>query len=116
MRPVVIPTMKANYASRDFPPIHDTLTSNIVVLHSNGKKLRRATAKGLKVLALSTKVCARELRNCGGAHCYSCKSLLTNATELECASCGWILCKCGACGCGYVTPNNSMQPTAFGGG
>ena len=35
-------------------------------------------------------------------HCYSCKSLLTNATELECASCGWILCKCGACGCGYV--------------
>ncbi len=35
-------------------------------------------------------------------HCYSCKSRLTSATELECASCGWILCKCGACGCGYV--------------
>lgn len=35
-------------------------------------------------------------------HCWSCKSLLTSATELECAACGWILCKCGACGCGYA--------------
>lgn len=35
-------------------------------------------------------------------HCWSCKSLLTNATEIECIACGWILCKCGACGCGYV--------------
>lgn len=34
-------------------------------------------------------------------HCWSCKSLLTNATELECSACGWILCKCGACGCDY---------------
>lgn len=35
-------------------------------------------------------------------HCYSCKSRLDNSTNVECMSCGWILCPCGACGCGYM--------------
>lgn len=34
-------------------------------------------------------------------HCYSCKSALDNSINLECKACGWILCSCGACGCGY---------------
>lgn len=34
------------------------------------------------------------------AHCWSCKSQLSNASDVECASCGWIVCSCGACGCG----------------
>lgn len=34
-------------------------------------------------------------------HCYSCKSTIDNAIDVECNSCGWILCSCGACGCGY---------------
>lgn len=34
-------------------------------------------------------------------HCYSCKSALDNSINLECRACGWILCSCGACGCGY---------------
>jgi hypothetical protein len=34
-------------------------------------------------------------------HCYNCKHHLDNAVELECAACGWIVCRCGACGCGY---------------
>lgn len=34
-------------------------------------------------------------------HCYSCKGDLDNAEDLECAACGWIICSCGACGCGY---------------
>jgi DNA helicase IV len=37
------------------------------------------------------------------AKCYSCKSSLDNSINMECSSCGWILCSCGACGCGYVT-------------
>lgn len=35
-------------------------------------------------------------------HCYACQSHLDNSTDVECVSCGWILCPCGACGCGYV--------------
>jgi hypothetical protein len=34
--------------------------------------------------------------------CYSCGKPLDNSVELECVACNWILCKCGACGCGYV--------------
>lgn len=34
-------------------------------------------------------------------HCYSCKSDLDNKIDLECCACSWILCECGACGCGY---------------
>jgi hypothetical protein len=34
-------------------------------------------------------------------HCYSCKSHLDNAIDTECNTCQWIVCSCGACGCGY---------------
>lgn len=34
------------------------------------------------------------------AHCWACKELLDNSQDLECAGCGWIICECGACGCG----------------
>lgn len=35
-------------------------------------------------------------------HCYKCKYLLDNSIDIECNTCGWIVCSCGACGCGYV--------------
>ena len=34
-------------------------------------------------------------------HCYSCKTDLNNELYKECRACGWIICSCGACGCGY---------------
>lgn len=34
-------------------------------------------------------------------HCYACKHDLDNAIDVECVACSWILCSCGACGCGY---------------
>ena len=34
-------------------------------------------------------------------HCWNCKGHLDNSSDLECSSCGWIICRCGACGCGY---------------
>ena len=36
------------------------------------------------------------------ANCYSCGKDLDNAIDLECKQCGWMLCFCGACGCGYT--------------
>ena len=36
------------------------------------------------------------------AHCWSCKNSLSNANDVECASCGWIVCSCGVCGCGKL--------------
>jgi len=34
-------------------------------------------------------------------HCWSCKCHLDNSINMECVACRWILCDCGACGCGY---------------
>lgn len=34
-------------------------------------------------------------------HCYKCKKDLDNTIYYECNICKWILCSCGACGCGW---------------
>lgn len=34
-------------------------------------------------------------------HCYSCQRHLDSNADWECSACGWMLCSCGACGCGY---------------
>lgn len=34
-------------------------------------------------------------------HCYNCKASLDNSVDIECNICKWIICTCGACGCGY---------------
>jgi hypothetical protein len=44
---------------------------------------------------------ARSPRNRRITHCYSCKQSLDNSIDVECVACNWILCLCGACGCGY---------------
>lgn len=35
------------------------------------------------------------------AHCYNCKAQLSTKVDIECCRCGWMVCTCGACGCGY---------------
>ena len=35
------------------------------------------------------------------AHCWSCRSKINNRLYLECSICSWIVCPCGACGCGW---------------
>ena len=32
-------------------------------------------------------------------HCWNCKKDIDNLSLLECAKCGWIICRCGACNC-----------------
>ena len=34
-------------------------------------------------------------------HCFECKKKVDSAINLECNTCKWILCACGACGCTY---------------
>ncbi len=34
-------------------------------------------------------------------HCWSCKSHLDSKDDLACVVYRWLLCECGACGCGY---------------
>jgi hypothetical protein len=42
-----------------------------------------------------------EPRSNRAAHCYACECNLSSKSNLECTNCSWLICKCGACGCGY---------------
>lgn len=35
-------------------------------------------------------------------HCYNCQKDLDNTIDIECNKCHWMVCSCGACGCGHV--------------
>ncbi len=53
----------------------------------------------------------REVR---ATHCYACAKQLKSDVEFECSACSWLLCDCGACGCGYqatkfATSNATMR-------
>lgn len=37
-------------------------------------------------------------------HCYSCRHPLDSSANFECIECRWLVCVCGACGCGYFGP------------
>jgi len=37
-------------------------------------------------------------------NCWHCKVGLDSWVDVECAACHWLLCVCGACGCGYNRP------------
>ena len=58
--------------------------------------------KGLPYRGVAKRVESRTHRL---THCYACKDSLDNEIQSECASCRWIICECGACGCGYERRN-----------
>jgi PP-loop superfamily ATP-utilizing enzyme len=53
---------------------------------------------------LGVKYHGTELINTGKGRktrCYRCKRKLDSEIDIQCALCHWIICLCGACGCGY---------------
>ncbi len=54
------------------------------------------SSKGLKSAGLK-----RTNRQHRVTQCYHCQEGLDNSIQAECGNCGWIVCSCGACGCGY---------------
>jgi|TARA_B110000503_G_C7119083_1_gene401634 hypothetical protein len=50
------------------------------------------------VINISLKKNTNRIRH---THCWSCKHPIDNTTYYECDICSWIICFCGACGCGY---------------
>ena len=55
----------------------------------------------LENLGLTGNAKTVEARTNRAANCYSCKCSLSSKSNLECSNCSWLICKCGACGCGY---------------
>lgn len=55
----------------------------------------------LQIGGSATLVVRRVTRKHRTPHCWNCKRGLDNYYQLECTSCWWIVCPCGACGCGW---------------
>jgi hypothetical protein len=80
-------------AYNDFKSIHHLpLIAPPEIAHANFLRKR-----GLPVLGVRQKAKGKLHRV---SHCWSCKNPLDNAVDIECVACGWIVCRCGACGCG----------------
>jgi len=40
------------------------------------------------------------------AHCWKCGAHLESRIDVACMACHWMICSCGACGCGYPGPRH----------
>lgn len=63
----------------------------IIHRHKEFITMKNGVYKGIKINSSARR----------STHCYNCKESISSETHLECNSCGWIICNCGACGCGY---------------
>lgn len=61
---------------------------------------KRLAAQGLE--SKGTRLGGTSPRSSRTTACYVCKEELDGSIDLECMGCNWILCQCGACGCGYT--------------
>lgn len=65
-----------------------------------GKHKTRLNSLGISYLGISSPHIIKKDRI---TRCYACKKDLDNTIDIECKACGWIICSCGACGCGLET-------------
>lgn len=81
----------------------DTTYGTAELRQRHQKHLRKIGKKGAAVTATTKKHRA--------SHCYACKAPLTSDSNLECTACRWLICACGACGCGYsdIKTQNSAR-------
>lgn len=89
--------LKANY--RNWINQHRDYLKSLVLIEKN---LTEKHQHRLESLGIEYKGVRRNLNVIQRATiCWKCKNSLNSEIDLECIVCGWILCSCGACGCGY---------------
>lgn len=79
-------------ASWDLIKLEHTLESSIRY-HKEFLEERKVPYRGVRMRDKEKKKRA--------THCYECHSPLDSDIDAECNICGWMLCYCGACGCGH---------------
>ena len=68
------------------------------------ERIRAAHRQRLEALGIdptSIDLHSVALRQHRTTRCYACKCHLDSEVFLQCSACQWIICSCGACGCGY---------------
>lgn len=78
---------------------------DILVLNDREQKVYRhhlhVEAAGVQYKGYRSGIAHRQPRL---THCWKCQRDLSSLDDIECEVCGWLICECGACGCGYAGP------------
>jgi hypothetical protein len=81
--------------------LRSIVEENPAIIHEEflGRHKSYLTSIGIKADGELTKKSAQHRHR--QSHCWACHHPVDNMYQLECSFCGWIICTCGACGCGY---------------
>ena len=74
----------------------ETIHEEFLQRHSNYLSSKGIVTRGNTVKERNTNFKRRRT-----SYCWSCRHPVDNQVQHECTSCGWIICTCGTCGCGY---------------
>jgi hypothetical protein len=81
--------------------IDDWRRDRVAILAAERRERHRAFLKARGILYQGVREASMP-RSRRVTHCYACKTHLDNAINVQCVACNWILCDCGACGCGWT--------------
>ena len=90
--------LRYNIKERDWELVLATKERRKQFQPQTTKYLHKKYLESKGILYEGVSVSFKSVRN---THCYSCKEKISTYTNLICNSCNWIICNCGACGCGY---------------
>lgn len=76
-------------------------TSRIVELHSKAKAGAHAQHLQKQGIPPPTPSIIQHSGPVRDTQCWNCSAGLHSDDDMACAICKWLLCDCGACGCGY---------------
>jgi hypothetical protein len=81
--------------------LQEQYQERIIDLHSQAKMSAHAIHLKKQGISVPTPSVFQHNDLHRAAHCWSCKDPLDSNDEMACVICRWLLCDCGACGCGY---------------
>lgn len=70
-------------------------------VHATARHKQRMKDLGRRYSGVADVAEKGEGRRVRKTQCYDCKKPLETGFFLECSACAWMICICGACGCGY---------------
>ena len=88
-----------NWKKSEFDKHHKEESKEIEVFSRTIAKRHRAFIENRGLNYTGSRNSTKKHRS---SHCYSCGGSVDSDCNLECNTCNWLICSCGACGCGYM--------------
>ena len=86
-----------------FEQLKKFVDENLETVHEEFLQRHRnyLSSKGVETIGKTAKEHNKTVKRRRTSHCWACYHPVDNQVQHECTTCGWIICTCGTCGCGY---------------